>query len=703
MSLFRAIAKALVKNVGNFASGFLGAPIAGDILVDTWEYWTKDSADEAKRKAELEGYARQAVKDVLPEALQAVRLEASQLPEPQRQVIVGYLCQVPATIQRSLRRPEDRSGTTIPRGQALRSANDLAQFLPPTLPRFRPGDALPGRPGWVLERHLGGGGFGEVWLVRETSFGSQYAVKFFKGLQNDLRQEGNVIARVMRESKAHQDIIVPLRDAYLDGELPWLAYDYVEGGTLAEAIERLATLPTAERLQQSVKSLQMLARAAGHFHRLQPPIVHRDLKPANILYDSNRRRLRITDFGIGGIAAREMLDGEKRGTLTNGDRLQSYLYGSYTPLYASPQQRAGAAPDPRDDVHALGIIAYQMMTGQISQGVGPDYAHDLHEHGVGEALIALLGRCTAQKAERRPRDAAELAELLEPCIERDLEYRSKSFAPVPARVTTASVPPNPVEVPAAVVTGKSAGDLRSDNTLGMKLVWCPAGRFTMGSPASETERSDDEEQVEVTLTKGFWLGQTGVTQSQFKAVMASEPWSGNDCVKEGVNYPATYVDWNDATEFCKRLTESEGRAGRLPQGWKYDLPTEAQREYATRAGTTMAYVFGNDAGKLSDYAWFHENAIDVDQDYAHEVGAKKPNAWGLYDLHGNMWEWCRDYYAKKLPGGVDPFVGTGSNRVFRGGCWFDNAANCRSAYRFRPPPDIRYSNPRFRLALVPSS
>ncbi len=271
-------------------------------------------------------------------------------------------------------------------------------------------------------------------------------------------------------------------------------------------------------------------------------------------------------------------------------------------------------------------------------------------------------------------------------------------APVLARVEL-RLPPGKSQ-PAE---GSRAGDVREDNGLKQKLVWCPKGTFRMGSPKGEDGHSDEESQVSVTLSKGFWLGQTSVTQSQFKLVMGSEPWKDQEDVKQGANYPATYVDWNDATEFCKKLTESEGRAGRLPQGWKYDLPTEAQREYATRAGTTTAYVFGNDAGKLSDYAWFVKNAYDVGQKYAHEVGTKKPNAWGLYDLHGNVWEWCRDYYADKLPGGVDPFVGTGSHRVSRGGGWIDIAANCRSAFRDNPVPSNRFSNLGFRLALVPSS
>jgi serine/threonine protein kinase len=418
MSLFRAFVKSLVKNVGkyvgNYASGLLGVPIAGDILVGTWEIWEKESADEQQRKAEIEAYARQAIKDALPEALEAVRLEAPLLPEPQRQLIVDYLCQVPATIQRSLRRPEDRSGRSVPPGLPLRNANDLLPLLPPTLPRFRAGDALPGKPGWLLDRQLGVGGFGEVWLARKTGYGSLVgAVKFCHKLQTrdrDMLHESKVIDRLLSQVK--DPIVVPLLDVHLDGEAPWLMYEYVEGGDLGDLIRHWTKLPSVERQLKVVMALQRLAKTVGRFHRLDHPIIHRDLKPANILYDKKERQLRITDFGIGGIAARDMIEGEKLGTWTGAGRLQSYLYGSYTPLYASPQQKAGDPPDPRDDVHALGVIAYQMLTCQMTQGVGPDFIHDLTERAVEQGLIDLVGRCCSQRADRRPKDAGEIAESL---------------------------------------------------------------------------------------------------------------------------------------------------------------------------------------------------------------------------------------------------------------------------------------------------
>ena len=246
-----------------------------------------------------------------------------------------------------------------------------------------------------------------------------------------------------------------------------------------------------------------------------------------------------------------------------------------------------------------------------------------------------------------------------------------------------------------------AGDLWDKNPLGIKFRYCPAESFTMGSPKSEKYRSNDENQVRVTLTNGFWLGQHEVTQGLWEKVMSTTPWKGKSFVKEGANYAASYISYDDAMKFCEELTKLGHQEGWLPKDWKVTLPTEAQWEYACRAGTTTAYHFGNDASQLGDYAWYDENADDVGEDYAHEVGQKKPNAWNLYDMTGNVWEWCLDGYNSNLPGGVDPVVKSSSYRVIRGGGWFDFARSCRSADRYYYSPGYRYYCLGFRICIVP--
>jgi formylglycine-generating enzyme required for sulfatase activity len=160
--------------------------------------------------------------------------------------------------------------------------------------------------------------------------------------------------------------------------------------------------------------------------------------------------------------------------------------------------------------------------------------------------------------------------------------------------------------------------------------------------------------VHVTLGHGFWIGQTEVTQKQWKGVMGTAPWENKGDYKEEDDCPARWVDYNDAGKFCKTVTAEERRAGRLPADEEYVLPTEAQWEYAARAGTTTAYSFGDRESELGQYAWFRNNTEDAHQAYAHPVAKKKPNPWGLYDVHGNVAEWCRDFYAEAISGGVDP-------------------------------------------------
>jgi formylglycine-generating enzyme required for sulfatase activity len=252
--------------------------------------------------------------------------------------------------------------------------------------------------------------------------------------------------------------------------------------------------------------------------------------------------------------------------------------------------------------------------------------------------------------------------------------------------------------------GKEPGDVRDDNGLKMKLIWCPPGKFTMGSPKLGHGRSKDEDPADVTLTKGYWLGKFEVTQSEWNQVMKTEPWKEKAFNKEGADYPATFISWKQANDFCRKLTEQERQAGRLSNDWEYTLPTEAQWEWACRARTETKFSFGDDESNLGEHGWFRDNAWNAGEKYAHRVGQKKANPWGLCDMHGNVWEWCRDFYTEKLPGGRDPEVKSdekaeGSNRVYRGGGWDFVAAGCRSADRRSFQSASRISNDGFRPAL----
>jgi formylglycine-generating enzyme required for sulfatase activity len=260
---------------------------------------------------------------------------------------------------------------------------------------------------------------------------------------------------------------------------------------------------------------------------------------------------------------------------------------------------------------------------------------------------------------------------------------------------------------------------RTDNVLGMAFCRCPAGTLRMGSPPDEPGRADDERAVDVTIRHEFWMGKFEVTQSQWARVMGRtlreqrKKVSGEDRpvgdgtrrdhVGEGPDYPIYYVSYNDAVAFCKALTDSERAAGRLPTDWEYRLPTEAEWEYACRAGTTTATAFGN---RLSS------SVANFDGNYPYN-GAPKgpylrettpgarffPNGYGLHDMHGNLLEWCLDGYVDPLPGGNDPLVPpTLLMAVTRGGCWHSPGSACRSAARAWASPDTASSGLSFRVA-----
>ena len=234
----------------------------------------------------------------------------------------------------------------------------------------------------------------------------------------------------------------------------------------------------------------------------------------------------------------------------------------------------------------------------------------------------------------------------------------------------------------------------------LELAWCPAGVFMMGSPAGEAERDDDEPLHQVKISKGFWMGIYPVTQKQYTAVMGSNPsnYDGFD------SHPVENVTWFDAKDFCKRALKL---AQNIPDGMTFDLPTEAQWEYACRAGTKTPFHFGDklngeqaNCDGTRPYGTTQEGA---NIDCTCNVGSYAPNAWGLYDMHGNVWEWCNDWYGPYQEGFVaDPQgAANGTKHSERGGSWRNAAKRCRAAIRRKSAPEDVYDNLGFRVILTP--
>lgn len=286
-----------------------------------------------------------------------------------------------------------------------------------------------------------------------------------------------------------------------------------------------------------------------------------------------------------------------------------------------------------------------------------------------------------------------------------------------------------------------AGRERDDNGVGMKFCWCPPGTFRMGSVPVYLHEDLVNGPVRVTISQGFWMGKFEVTQAQWQGVMGktlheqfeamqaqwqdirgktlrgqrakgqSQPHSlGDGSLRdhagEGPDHPVYFTSHAEVEQFCRKLTEAERSAGRLDLNWEYRLPTEAQWEFACRAGTTTATTFGDRFS--STQANFDGSRPFKDSPagpYLHEttpVGHYPANSWGLHDMHGNVSEWCRDCFTA-LPGGTDPVVEPLSpRRAFRGGCWYDPGAFCLSTTRNWVKVDTRGSGIGFRVALVPT-
>jgi formylglycine-generating enzyme required for sulfatase activity len=250
-------------------------------------------------------------------------------------------------------------------------------------------------------------------------------------------------------------------------------------------------------------------------------------------------------------------------------------------------------------------------------------------------------------------------------------------APNSHKPTKAAEPLAPLEKPAPKEISVELG-----NGVKLEMILIPAGEFLMGD---DNGGGDEKPVHRVKITKPFYLGKHPVTQEQWEAVMGNNPSHFNRSKN-----PVERVSWDDCQAFFEKINAKVG-------GGKFSLPAEAQWEYACRAGSVTRYCFGDDMSSLDEYAWYDKNS----ENKTHAVGKKKPNAWGLYDIHGNVWEWCADwydggYYANSP---VDDPAGPsgGSNRVFRGGGWYDPALNCRSANRYGYSPERRTDNLGFRV------
>ncbi len=623
--------------------------------------------------------------------------------------------------------------------------------------RFRPGDRPIRGVDWELEILLGKGGFGEVWKAKHAELPGlpPVALKFCLQLDEKskglLRHEADMVLRAQQQLRisASSDTsgIVPLLNAYLNNDPPCLEYPYIEGGTLVRLIDECRQSAGSFKPAQAQQIVGRVAQIVSAAHGATPKLVHRDLKPSNILVErrpDGKIVLRVTDFGIGGLAAQPVLERSRSSSLE--ENMASVLTGAYSPLYASPQQMRGDNPDPRDDVYALGVIWYQLLTSDLTSPAptGRRWVDELHRQGMNDAAVELLSSCFERNPAHRPDDAGVLADLLQKLPHSASNWSGagtpkpadspRPSADVPVAVSPKAESRTEPAKPTAALPTPPDPEYLTTRVGQIKLKRIPAGAFLMGSPRipagaflmrllkGDADFEDDEKpQHRVVISSPFYLGVYEINQAQYQAVMGNNPsyLSSNGGGKDKIagqssdRHPVENVSWLDAVKFCNKLSEMEGlkpfyeinRKAVRVLAWPgpgYRLPTEAEWEYACRANapTPQRYSFGDNSGSLGEFAWYWENSGIA----THPVGEKRPNGFGLFDMHGNVCEWCWDWYSEdyyKESTSDDPRgpAAGAADRVFRGGCWYRDARGCRSAYRDGIVPAGRDIGLGFRVAL----
>jgi formylglycine-generating enzyme len=541
----------------------------------------------------------------------------------------------------------------------------------------------------LIMRKLGQGGMGEVYEVEHELTRKRHALKL---LNKEVTASSGALSRFNREATVMARLehpgIVKVDDSGETDGCHWFRMELMEGFevsgkrviTLEDYVEfkgvdgRLPPLELKSILMEILDAL-----SCAH----EKGLVHRDLKPANILFDGTR--LKISDFGLVNAAGSEwvttVMNQDNVKTLLDRDDLTGSISGTGsrshaimgTFEYMSPEQKEiGKVVDARSDLFAVGLIAFGLLTGRKSKVM----MKPVSQLGLGldEAWDDWLIKSIEENQGDRFQTAREMADDL------NLRFAPRAQAGKSEAKERSSADSSP---------DKSSGTQESETkaempkegfaffepSSGNKMLWCQPGSFLMGSPWDEEGRGFDEIQHEVSFSTGFWLCEYPVSQKQWEQLMDSCP-----SLYKGDSLPLDTVSWDEAVEFCRKLTERERKSGNLSSGMEYCLPTEAQWEYACRAGTKTPFASGHE---LTD------GQANIDGERTTPVDSFKPNPWGFSDMHGNVYEWCSDWYGKYPTNPVSDPTGPkeGQARVRRGGHWGYGANGARSAFRRKLSPD----------------
>jgi eukaryotic-like serine/threonine-protein kinase len=600
---------------------------------------------------------------------------------------------------------------------------------------------------------VGEGGMGRVFRALHTRLGREVALKVIRRekLANPLtvrrfRQEIQAVAHL-----SHPNVVLAF-DADEAGGDHYLAMEYVDGVDLTKLVRERGPLPV------SVACDYVRQAALGLQHAYERGLVHRDVKPSNMIAAKNGQ-VKVLDLGLAML--NEAPGGENATRVTQ----EGFVIG--TPDFLAPEQAQNPLHvDTRADIYALGATLYYLLTGKVPyEGANP--TEKLMKH-VSEPPPSLLRRV--------PTAPPQLDQLIKWMMAKDPKARPQTplqaagalAAFVPGAAAGAYQPPAPYppagvplgaldpsgssqifrlpqsEAPARVRERIRGGGTRTtwlvaavalfalgvlgycfyrftimpdptpereySNPIGMKFVLVQPGTFKLGSPESEVGRGVEEGPVgDVTLDRAYYVGATEVTSGQYQQIMGKSPaWTAGR-VRGGTEWPVETVTWLEAQEFCRKLNERD--RGRR-RGWDYRLPTEAEWEFAARAGTETPFAHGTEllpehgeTVQLPKLELPEEEGKPKPIEMPSKVGQSKPNAFGLFDVHGNVSEWCLDYYTRGYPEGArtNPTgPATGDLRAVRGGAFDEPVAKARSAARRGMQPELRDRGVGFRVVLAPA-
>ncbi|MEA5598549.1 bifunctional serine/threonine-protein kinase/formylglycine-generating enzyme family protein [Rivularia sp. UHCC 0363] len=505
---------------------------------------------------------------------------------------------------------------------------------------------------YEITQTLGGGGFAITYLARDIMQPSKplCVVKQLRPNQTHPRVIDffNKEAAILEKLGKHPQI-PQLLAHFQENDNLYIVQEYIQGHDLSREIS------PGKRLSEAYvsKLLQDVLEVLSFVHKYG--VIHRDIKPQNLMRRREDGKIFLIDFGAVKELASLMLNSQ-------GEIKSSVVIG--TPGFMPTEQGLGK-PCLASDVYAVGMTAIQALTGL--------QAFELEENPQTGEVIWLEKAQVSQ----------HLAEVITKMVRRhySLRYASAKDA---LQGLTPIAQPTPI-APRKLNPSHSINYFTEDlgNGVTLEMVEIPDGEFLMGSPADEKEREDSESPQHKVTVESF-MGKFAVTQAQYQAIMGKNPSNF-----KGEKRPVEKVSWNDATEFCKKLTEKTGRT--------YRLPSEAEWEYACRAGTTTPFHFGETI--TTDLANYNGNETYANEPKGKfrkkttEVGSFPPNGFGLYDMHGNVWEWCQDgwhlhYNGAPTDGSAWIENGNDWRKVLRGGSWFNNPELCRSAFRTLSYPCI---------------